>query len=113
MTVDGRHHRGNDRREQDDEAPEDERVHQPGHEPLQQLLLAEHDRRLVADAHGDVTAAVDGLSRQNKTRQEQGAAREKPAGDEKQRRERNRAYDVLLSSALIAGTISCRSPITA
>jgi hypothetical protein len=88
-------------------------VHQAGHEPLQQLPLAEHDRCLVADARADLAGAVDRLPRQDETRQEQGAAREEPAGDEEQRRERDRAYDVLLSSALIAGTISCRSPITA
>ena len=42
-----RHH---DRREEDDEAPEDERVDEAGDEALEELPLAEDDRRLVAHA---------------------------------------------------------------
>ena len=46
--IDDPDHRDQDRRHQHQESPEDERVHQPGAEPLQQLALPEHDRGLVA-----------------------------------------------------------------
>ena len=44
VLVDRGDHRHHDRREEDEEAPEDERVHQPRHEALQELALAEDDR---------------------------------------------------------------------
>ena len=56
--VDRGDHRHHDRREQNEEAPEDERVHQPRHEPLQQLALAEHDLDLVLDPPRHVRRAV-------------------------------------------------------
>jgi hypothetical protein len=47
-------------------------------------------------------------------RQEERTAREDAAAHEHERREGDRAYPrTRLSSALIAGTTSCRSPITA
>ena len=89
------------------------------HEPLEQLALAEHDRRLVLHAPRDVVGAVERPRRADEPHEEERAAREQPAGDGEQRREGDGAgrgcYDPLtfLSSAVIAGTISCRSPITA
>ena len=41
-----------------EEAPEDERVHQPRPESLEQLALPEHDLRLVASAAGYVALAL-------------------------------------------------------
>ena len=63
VLVDRGDHRHHDRREEHEEAPEDERVHQPGHEPLQQLALAEHDLDLVLHAPRDVGRAVVRLAR--------------------------------------------------
>jgi hypothetical protein len=95
-------------------------VHQPGDEPLEQLALAEDDHGLVADSAGEaVVATVCGLAGEDEPRQEEGAAREEAAGDGEQGSEPERAgedgYEPLAfrSSAVIAGTISCRSPITA
>jgi hypothetical protein len=94
-------------------------VHQPGHEPLQELPLAEHDHGLVADPAGEVVAPLDGLAGADEPRQEERAPREQAAGEGEQGREPDRAGGdgyvppAFLSSAEIAGTISCRSPITA
>ena len=63
LAVDDPDDRHEDRREEDEEPPEDERVHEPRHEPLEQLALAEDDRRLVADTHGEVGRARDRLAR--------------------------------------------------
>src|SRR5581483_7928695 len=103
-----------DRREEDDEAPEDERVHEPRHEPLEELALAEDDLRLGGHARGHIARPVGRPRACDDPRQEERTAREDPAGDEDERREPDRAYPrTLRSSALIAGTTSCRSPITA
>ncbi len=94
-------------------------MHQPGAEPLEQLALAEHDLGLVARAARHVAGAVDRLAEPDQADQEQRAAGEEAAADDERRRERQRSgHDiygarVLLSSAVIAGTISVRSPITA
>jgi hypothetical protein len=115
--ADQRHH---DRREQDEEAPEDEGVHQAWDEALEQLALPEDDHGLVADAaRGVVVAAIGRMAGQDELRQEERAAREEAACDGDQGREPERAGDdryalfAFLSSAVIAGTISCRSPMTA
>ncbi len=55
-------HRDHDRGEEDEEAPEDRRVDQAGHEPLEQLPLAEHDHGLVLDALRHVVEALDRLA---------------------------------------------------
>ena len=94
-------------------------MHQPGHEPLQQLALAEHEHGLVADARGDVVGALDRLAHPDQPDEQERAAREQAARDREGGGERDRAggdrYWALAfrSSAEIAGTISCRSPITA
>ena len=117
--ADDRHE---DRREEDDEAPEDERVHEPGNEALEELPLTEDDRGFVADAHREVGRAADRLSRAHQPCEEERAAREDPAGNRDRDDERDRGGDArgraqlpraFLSSAEIAGTTSCRSPITA
>jgi hypothetical protein len=94
-------------------------VHHARHEPLEQLALAEHDRRLVLDAPEDVVGSLERPRRPNEPREEQRAAREETTGDGEQRREGDGAgrdrygFFAFRSSAVIAGTISCRSPITA
>jgi len=119
VLVDRRDHRHHDRREEDEEAPEDERVHQPGDEALKELLLAEDDHRLVAGAPRHVARAVDRLARADEPPEKDGALGEEPAGDGEQRREAERARQrryaprAFLSSAEMAGTISWRSPMTA
>ena len=117
--VDRGDHRHQDRREEDEEAPEDERVHQPRHDALQQRALAEHVDRFVADARRRVAAAVRRPRSADEPREEQRAPSEQRARHDEQRRESDRAGGdayvprAFLSSALMAGTISCRSPITA
>jgi hypothetical protein len=94
-------------------------VHEARHEPLQELPLAEHDRRLVADTQGQVVGAVERPPGADEPDEEEGAPPREVAGGGEQRREREGACDDVyelrpfLSSAVIAGTISCRSPITA
>jgi len=90
-------------------------VHQPGHESLEQLLLAENDLDLVARALEVGTGPVRRLRVSDESGQEPGAPGENPAADEDERGETDRAgYPCAFrSSALIAGTTSCRSPITA
>jgi hypothetical protein len=94
-------------------------VHEAGDDPLEQLLLTEDDHGLVANALWDVVRALDRLARQDEPREEDRAPGEETAGDGEQGREAERArQDVyvpraFLSSAEMAGTTSCRSPMTA
>jgi hypothetical protein len=94
-------------------------VHEAWAEPLEQLALAEHDLGLVAHAARDVGKALDRLAELNEIDEQLRAAGEQRAGDGERRRQRKRSDDdvyagrALLSSAVIAGTISVRSPITA
>jgi hypothetical protein len=94
-------------------------VHQTGHEALKQLPLAQHEQGLVPGARGEVGRALDRPAGADEPGQEACAAGEEAAADEQQRGEPERAREngyaprAFLSSALIAGTISCRSPITA
>jgi hypothetical protein len=94
-------------------------VHEPGRETLEQLPLPEDDRRFVADARGDVVRAVDLPPRADEPHEEERAPGEQRPGGGKERREGDGAggdrYEpfAFLSSAVIAGTISCRSPTTA
>jgi hypothetical protein len=89
------------------------------HEPLQELALAEHDLGLVAEALRDLTRALGGLAEPDEVREQLGAATEQVAADGQRRGERERSGQDLygerpfLSSAVIAGTISVRSPMTA
>jgi len=93
-------------------------VHQPRHEPLEQLSLAQHDRRLVARASREVAAALERRGEAQQPREEQRAPSKQRRGQrdrdgEGGRGERYRASLAFLIAALIAGTTSCRSPITA
>src|ERR671914_233924 len=112
-------HGDQDRGEENQEAPEDERVHQAGTEALEELALAQHDRRLVADAPGQVVEALARLAEPYQVDQELGPAREQKAAHGDGQREGDRSEKnvygprAFLSSAVTAGTISVRSPITA
>ena len=115
VLVDRGDHRHHDRREEHEEAPKDERVHQSGHNALQQLLLAEHDLDLVLHAPRNVHRTIVRLRPQYLLGEELRATPGAAACDSDEQREDDGAYELrtLLSSALMAGTISCRSPITA
>ena len=92
---------------------------QPWDEALEELALTEDDRGLIADSLGQVVEALCGLAESDQVDQELRAAREQEAADGEGRRQSGRSeQDVygpraFLSSAVIAGTISVRSPITA
>jgi hypothetical protein len=94
-------------------------MHQAGAEPLEQLALAEHDLGLVADAARDVVEPLDRLAELHEVDEQLRPPGEQRAADGERRRQGERSdQDVyadraLLSSAVIAGTISVRSPITA
>jgi len=94
-------------------------VHQARSEPLEQLALAQHDLGLVSRPARHVAGAVGRLPEPDEVDQQLRAAREQRPADGERRRERQRSgqdvYDprALLSSAVIAGTISVRSPMTA
>jgi hypothetical protein len=94
-------------------------VHQPRPEALEQLALAEHDRRLVLDAPRDVAAAGYGLGLSGEPDQQSDSAAEQRAADPQSDCQRDRGERrgyvpfAFRISALIAGRISCRSPITA
>jgi hypothetical protein len=94
-------------------------VDQARDEALQELALAEDDLRLVADACRDVVEALGRLAAPDQVDQELGATREQESADREGRREGDRSDGYVygprafLSSAVIAGTISVRSPITA
>ena len=89
-------------------------MHEPRDEPLQELLLAENDLRLGDDALRHVARPVARLRVDDEPRQEHRTAREDAAAHEYERSEGDCAYPrTFRNSALIAGTISCRSPITA
>ena len=128
--ADQRHH---DRREEDEEAPEDERMDEPGAEPLEQLLLPEHDDGLVADPPRHVVEALHGLARAGRagSASARGGRR---AGPRRRARGRSASAETAVtrvtvrlrprllgvpltravrSSAEIAGSTSCRSPTTA
>jgi hypothetical protein len=114
VLVDRGDHRHENRRKQHDEAVEDERVREARDEPLQQLALAEDDLDFVLDSSRDVRRPVVRLGAPNLLDEELRTENRAGADDEQQRAEDDGAYErTFLSSALIAGTISCRSPITA
>ena len=112
VPVDDPDHRDQDRRQQHDEAPEDERVHQPRAGSLQQLALTEHDARLVAHALAGVAGARLGLRRAHQGDQSPPAQREDRAArrdrGREQHRSQRRSYVPLafLISAEIAGSTS-------
>jgi hypothetical protein len=90
-------------------------MHEARHESLQELPLAEHELDLVPHTTRDVLRAVVRLRPPDLRGEELRAAPSAAAGDRDEQRENDGAYEplTLLSSALIAGTIWWRSPITA
>jgi hypothetical protein len=119
VLVDRADHRDHDRREQDEEAPEDRRMDDAGDEALEQLPLAEHDDRLIPDPLARVAEAIDRLAEPDQIDEQLGAPGEEEAADREESGERQRSggdvYETraFLSSAVIAGTTSARSPMTA
>src|SRR5207342_156007 len=126
LAVDDRGDRDEDRGEENDEAPEDEGVHEAGAEPLEELPLAKDDARLVPDAGRQVRRPAHRLARAHEPCEKERPPDEEPPGERDRRDERDRrrgtrrraqgsAFWVwaFRSSAEIAGTTSCRSPITA
>jgi hypothetical protein len=94
-------------------------VHDAGQQALKELPLPEDDHRFIADARGDLARAVDRLRSTNEAGEEDRAPAEERTRDDEQRRKSDRPgerrYDprTFRNSAEIAGTISCRFPITA
>ena len=112
--VDRGDHRHQDRRQQDEEAPKDEGVHQAGNEALEELPLPEHDLELRTGLAGRIGRAVVRDGARDEAVEEDAAPPRAHAGERHQRDEGEGAYvRAFRSSALIAGTTSCRSPITA
>jgi hypothetical protein len=111
VLVDHPDQRDQDRRGQNQEAPEDERVDQPGTKALQQLPLSENDRRLVARSAPQLPRTVGRSGRAKQRDQEPDADREQAPARREQRHEHDRgdqrAYALaFLISSEIAGTIS-------
>ena len=103
---------------QHDEAPEDRGVHQPGDEPLEQLALAEHDRPPRSHAPRHVAARSTGLPIAHEptsswARRAKSVPLTAIAAASARRRRRRLCPRAFRISAAIAGTTSCRSPITA
>jgi hypothetical protein len=94
-------------------------MHHAGQQALQQLLLSKDDRGLVLEAPRQVVEALGRLPLADEPDEEERAPREERSRDREYRRQCERAGECLytpcafLNSAVIAGTISCRSPITA
>ena len=81
LPVDDRDDRHEDRREEHQEPPEDECMHEPWDESLQKLALPEDDRRFVPHAGRDVRGATDRLAGANDPCEEERASSEEPACD--------------------------------
>src|SRR5262249_9680128 len=122
LAVEDGRDRHEDRREEDEEAPEDERGHEAGAEALEELALPEHDRGLVSHADRQLGRPLRRLAQPHEAGEEPDAPTEDEGGDRDRGDERVRGGDArrgaqaarsFLSSAEIAGTTSCRSPITA
>jgi hypothetical protein len=119
VAIDDPDDRQQDGGEEHEEAPEDEGVHEARPEALQELPLAEDDRRLVARAPLEIVEAIDGLPHADEAHEEEHSAPGEPAARHDGRGKGDGrdcgAYcpRAFRSSALTAGTTSCRSPITA
>ena len=93
-------------------------MHEARDEPLQQLLLREHDDRLAPHARRHVGEALDRFPGADEARQEERPPDEQPPADREHRGEGGgrgeRRYVPLafLISAETAGTTSRRSPMT-
>jgi hypothetical protein len=95
-------------------------VHQPRGEALEQLPLPENDDRFVPDPPRDVVVTLEARRprRAQERDEEPRPPEEEAAADGEERGQRDGPggdrYDrTFRSSALMAGTTSCRSPMTA
>ena len=92
-------------------------MHQARDEPLQQLALAQDDDRLRAQPLGDLAGALDAgrVPHLHQPGEQPHAAGEEEAGDGEGGGQREAGDHPLTrrSSAVMAGTISSTSPITA
>ena len=114
-SIDRANHRDQDRREQDEETPEDGRVHESRQQSLQELALTDHDRGLRPCPGGHVVEPGGGLSRADQPVKKLCSSREECDRDCERQGERDGLRDDhrrLRISAEIAGTISFRSPVT-
>ena len=93
-------------------------MHQPGAQALQELALPERDHRLVPQPRRHLARAVARLCRPHQPHEQQRALGEEAArngGHTDQRDQGDGVYPPLAFAiaAVIAGTTSCRSPMTA
>jgi hypothetical protein len=91
VLVDGADHRDHDRREEDEEAPEDRRMDEARDDALKQLLLAEDDDGLVLHALGRIAEAVDRLAEPDQRDEQLRPPIEQRAADGKERSKRERS----------------------
>ena len=115
VLVDDRDRGFGDRREQHDEAPEDERVHQTGAELLEELLLEEDVGELAADAVGGGGAASGGPSVRDERHARPDAPHEQDDRHDDDGREGRGGYEPVRRfsiSSVRAGTTLKRSPTT-
>ena len=99
VLVDRADHRDHDRREEDEEAPEDRRVHQPGHEPLEAASAGRARSRPRCGRARHVAGALDRLAEPDEVDEQLGAPREQPAADGQRRGERERSGERRLCAA--------------
>src|SRR5918996_123393 len=81
-----------DRGQQDQEAPEDEGMHQPRAEALEQLPLAQDDHGLVLDALREIVQAADGPAQPHQLPQRECADQEQATGGRQKEEEHDRAH---------------------
>ena len=130
VLVDEANHGGQNRWEQDDEAPEDRCMHQAREQALEQLALADDHDGLGAGARGQVVESLQGFPHPHEPVEEQRTAAEQRDRDDQDGGQGGRSDHPLSpsgrgpgrgactarplrSSAEMAGTISLRSPTTA
>ena len=113
--IDHRQHRLDDRGQQHQEPPEDERVHQARHRLLEQLALAEHVRELAGGAGRGVVGATAGPGSADQTRPLPAPSEEQHERRRQDGREREGAQEPARRriSCVRAGTTAVRSPTTA
>ena len=110
-------HREKDGGKQNDESPEDQCVYQAWAQALEELALAGHDCGLRAYARRHVVEASHRLAAADQAVQESCPPREERERDQQRAREQDRVCAYMHQrrfriSAVMAGTISFRSPVT-
>jgi hypothetical protein len=88
-------------------------VDQPGHEPLEQLPLPEHDHGLVLHPLRRVAGAVDRLAEPNEVDEQLGPAREDEAAGGEERGERAGAERDVYGSRAFPRTAITTAPSSA